>query len=138
MGSHHRLKRETQGYCSTMKVIASLLVTVTAFLRNTEVVHADKVNSTLPFNYYHCFDGTCNHGNDIAVDAGCQDMRWFSMTDKGADFKKLGSGIKVTYYMRNRCEQYQWLLTRPRGWGVWGMQAKLWRARSRLYRSRFF
>ena len=90
-----------------MKVIASLLVTVTAFLRNTEVVHADKVNKTaLPFNYYHCFDGTCNHGNDIAVDAGCQDMRWFSMTDKGADFKKLGSGIKVTYYMRNRCEQY--------------------------------
>jgi len=54
----------------------------------------------------HCFDGTCNYGNDIAVDAGCQDMRWFSMSDKGADFKKLGSGIKVTYYMRNRCEQY--------------------------------
>ena len=87
-----------------MKVLASLLVTVAANLR--EVAHANKQNSTLPFNYMHCFDGTCNHGGDIAVDKGCQDMRWFSMKDKGADFKKLGSGIKVTYYMRNRCEQY--------------------------------
>ena len=30
-----------KGYCSTMKVLASLLVTVTAFLRNTEVPAAE-------------------------------------------------------------------------------------------------
>merc|ERR1719224_397336 len=75
-----------------MKVLASLLVIATATLR--EVAHA---NQTLPFNYEHCFDGTCNVGNDIMVDKGCQDMRCFSKT---------GSSIKVTYYMRNRCEQY--------------------------------
>ena len=66
-----------------------------------QVAHANKQNSTLPFNYMHCFDGTCNHGGDIAVDKGCQDMRWFSMTDKGADFKKLGSGIKVNTSLAN-------------------------------------
>ena len=64
-----------------------------------QVVHANK--TALPHNYMHCFDGTCNYGNDIAVDAGCQDMRWFSMSDKGADFKKLGSGIKVRSNVMN-------------------------------------
>merc|ERR1719352_1751054 len=80
-----------------MMVLASLLVTATALLR--EVAHVNKANTSLPHNYV----------NDILVDQGCQDMKWLSMAANeggGETFKKLGSGIKVTYFMRNRCEQY--------------------------------
>ena len=77
-------------------MLTSLLTLVVA----REVAH---VNSTLPFNYQHCLGDMCNGADQIAERGKCVEHRNYKA---GTVFKKIGSGIKVTYFLRNRCEPY--------------------------------
>merc|ERR1719158_15863 len=56
-----------------------------------------------PHTYQNCQGSNCNAADQIKSDVPCVEFRDFKA---GTPFKKFGSNLKVTLYLRNRCESY--------------------------------
>ena len=103
----------------------------------------------LQTRYENCVAGTCRAADQIKSDVDCVESLYL---EGGSEYKKIGSNMKVTLYLRNRCQMYHEYshvldCTKSDTWVDWAQHKKymyfrycilLLRAPSRLYRRRYF
>ena len=56
-----------------------------------------------PHTYQNCVAGTCRAADQIKSDVDCVESLYL---EGGSEYKKIGSNMKVTLYLRNRCAKY--------------------------------
>merc|ERR1719181_2675958 len=88
-----------------MKVLAILLSLVAAGAERAflEASMAKKGMSTWPHTYQNCVAGTCRGADQIKSNMPCVEGVYFNA---GEEYKKFGANMKVTLYLRGRCESY--------------------------------
>merc|ERR1719395_188118 len=89
-----------------MKVLASLLMLVAADKVRyafDEAAAAKKEVAGWPHTYQNCVAGTCRGADQIKSYMPCVEGLYFP---GGSEYKKFGSNMKVTLYLRNRCKGY--------------------------------
>ena len=89
-----------------MKVLASLLMLVAA--NKVRYAFGDaalekKEMTSWPHTYQNCVAGTCRGADQIKSNQPCVEGLYH---EGGQVYKKFGANLKVTLYLRGRCEQY--------------------------------
>merc|ERR1719174_3150144 len=89
-----------------MKVLASLLMLVAADkVRYAfhEASLAKKGQTAWTHTYQNCVAGTCRGADQIKSNMPCVEGLYHA---GGEEYKKFGANLKVTLYLRGRCESY--------------------------------
>ena len=79
-----------------MQMLATLLTLTAASTMNM-------TTTGWPHTYENCVAGTCRAADQIKSDVDCVESLYL---EGGSEYKKIGSNMKVTLYLRNRCQMY--------------------------------
>jgi len=101
-----RREQEIEGLKEALTILSGeslLQVRSSTHRRFLQKSFENKQMSAWPHTYQNCVAGTCRGADQIKSHMPCVENLYHNI---GEEYKKFGANLKVTLYMRNRCEQY--------------------------------